>query len=57
MSDINDKVKTAGRNSATEVRKAQLTVASKAKDAEECVMLLDMLGLLPAVDGRQAKAS
>lgn len=56
MSDINDKVKTAGRNSAEEVRKAQLTVAANSTSVEECAEFLAMLGLL-AADGKQAEAS
>lgn len=32
---------------ADEVHRARLTVARKALDAEDCLHLLDMLGLLP----------
>lgn len=41
-------------NTPEQIRKAQLFVASQAKDAEDCALLLDVLGLMPAVSEKKA---
>ncbi|WP_236790642.1 hypothetical protein [Amycolatopsis sp. GM8] len=42
----------APRVSDDQVRRARLAVAAGATDAEDCALLLDMLGLLPDDDGQ-----
>lgn len=41
----------ATRVSDDQVRRARLSVAHSALDADDCAQLLDMLGLLPGEDG------
>ncbi|MTD56022.1 hypothetical protein [Amycolatopsis pithecellobii] len=40
------------RVSDDQVRRARLAVATGATDAEDCALLLDMLGLVPDEDGQ-----
>ncbi|HEX7661903.1 MAG TPA: hypothetical protein VF444_20755 [Pseudonocardiaceae bacterium] len=40
-----------GRVSADQVRRARLAVARGAHDAQDCRLLLEMLGLVPDEDG------
>ena len=44
----------APRVSDDQVRRARLAVAAGATDAEDCALLLDMLGLLPDDEGHVA---
>jgi hypothetical protein len=41
----------AGRISDEQVHRARLAVANGARGAEDCALLLDMLGLAPGEDG------
>lgn len=43
--------KAAPRVDASDERQAALVVASQARDADDCRMLLDMIGLIPAGAG------
>jgi hypothetical protein len=59
VSDIADKVAAikAPKPRKGDEDRARLTVASNAKDAEDCLMLLDMLGLPVRPVEQQRKAS
>lgn len=39
------------RISASQLERARLAVAGRARDADDCQLLLDMLGLAPGEDG------
>lgn len=45
------RVKAAPRVDADDQRQAALVVASQARDADDCRMLLEMIGLIPAGTG------
>lgn len=44
----------SGRNSEEDIHRARLAVARGARDAQDCRMLLEMLGLVPGEQGGTA---